>query len=86
MVPPGLLVSCKFDSSRSVWVDILFLFFNFRVAKRVGSSVTNETSFVGYQIFNFFSYGPEEEEDQFLDRQECWVVVIDDGWYYPACR
>ena len=30
-----------------------FFFFYFRVAKRVGSAVTNETTFVGYQISNF---------------------------------
>ena len=35
-------------------VDILFLFFYFRVARRVGSAGTNVTSFVGNQISNYF--------------------------------
>ena len=53
MILPRLLVSCKLISNRSVRVDLLFLFFYFGIAKRVGSSVTNETSSVSYQISNF---------------------------------
>ena len=43
-----------------------FSLFSFRVAKRVGSAVTDETSFVGYLISNIVVYGLEEEEEDFL--------------------
>ena len=67
-VLPRLPLSCELISNRSVRVDILFLFFYFGVAKRVGSSVTNETSFVGYQIFNFFCFLKDWRRTDF------WVV------------
>ena len=46
MVPPRLPVSRKLISNWKVWNTdrLTFFFFYFRVAKRVGSAVINETS------------------------------------------